>query len=112
MVVAANKDFYLRQVNCLTQPERSLCEAFRVLVFGSLVNPMPKVVYDAFWSAASWGADERRESFEASFQLVIVTIDEIELVMTLIPEWFVAYNEAVEAGEAPISAACPCSSFP
>ena len=103
--------FYLRQVNCLTQPERSLVEVFRVLVFGLLVNPCPKPLYDALWSTATWGTDIRREVFEEAFSLIIVTIDDIEFVMTLNPQWFIAYNEAVEAGEAPITGGCPCNSF-
>ena len=103
--------FYLRQVNCLTQPERSIVEVFRVLVFGLLVNPCPKVVYDALWATASWGEEIRREVFEVAFSLTIVTIGEFEFVMTLNPSWFIAYNEAVEAGEAPITDPCPCDSF-
>lgn len=102
---------WTRQVNCLTQPERSLVEAFRVLVFGVLVNPMPEAVYNAFWSTATWGAEIRRERFEAAFQLVIIQIDDVGFVITLIPEWFIAYNEAVEAGEAPITDPCPVISW-
>jgi len=103
--------FFERQVNCLTNPERLLVEAFRLLVFGALVNPMPKTVYDAVWSTATWGEELRRQSFEVSFALIMVPIDEIEFVMTLIPEWFIAYNEAVEAGEVSITASCPCDGF-
>lgn len=103
--------FYERQVNCLPNPERSLVEAFRVLVFGLLVNPMPLVVYDAFWLTASWGEGVRRDEFEAAFSLIIVTIDEIGFVVTLIPEWFIAYNEAIEDGEASVLAPCPCDAF-
>jgi hypothetical protein len=103
--------FYLRQVNCLTQPERSLVELFRVLVFGILVNPLPEAVYNAAWATATWGAEIRREIFEAQFQIVIVTIDDLGFAVTLIPEWFVAYNEAVEEGEVSITASCPCDSF-
>jgi hypothetical protein len=98
-------------VNCLTNPERQLVEAFRVLVFGALVNPMPKVVYDAFWATASWGGGIRREEFEAAFQLVMVSIDEVEFIMTLNPQWFIDYNAAVEAGDAPINDPCPCNAF-
>jgi hypothetical protein len=76
-----------------------------------MVNPMPKVIYDAFWAMATYAPELRRESFEASFQLIMVSIDEIEFVMTLIPEWFIAYNEAVEGGLAPISDPCPCDDF-
>lgn len=101
----------LRQVNCYQNPERYLIEAFRVLVFGVLVNPMPLAVYDAFWATATYAVDERRAGFEAAFSLVNVYIDEVGFVVTLDPEWFVAYNEAVEAGEAPIDAPCPCDSF-
>jgi hypothetical protein len=103
--------FYLRQVNCYQNPERYLVEAFRVLVFGILVNPMPKAVYDAFWSTATFSVDERREAFEGVFELTYLQIDELELVVTLNPQWFVDYNEAVEAGEAPIDAPCPCLSY-
>jgi hypothetical protein len=103
--------FFARQVNCLTQPERSIVEVFRVLVFGLLVNPCPKPVYDALWSTASWGQGIRREAFEGWFSLVIVTIDEIEFVMTLFPSWFIAYNEAVEDGVVVITDPCPCDSF-
>jgi len=103
--------FYLRQVNCYQNPERSLIEVFRVLVFGVLVNPCPKGVYDAFWSTATYAAEERRAWFEGVFQLTNLQIDGVEFVITLMPEWFVAYNEAVEAGAAPIDAPCPCNSF-
>jgi hypothetical protein len=103
--------FYLRLVNCLPDPERSLVEVFRVLVFGVLVNPCPRAVYDTLWSTASWGEDVRRETFEAAFQIVIVSIDEVEFAVTLIPSWFVAYNEAVEDGDVSITASCPCDSF-
>lgn len=103
--------FYLRQVNCYQNPERYLVEAFRVLVFGILVNPMPKAVYDAFWATATYAVDERKEAFERAFGLTTILIDEVELVITLIPGWFVEYNAAVEAGEAPIDAPCPCDSF-
>jgi len=94
-------------VNGLTNPERTLVEAFRVLVFGLLVNPMPQVVYDAIWSTAVWGTEIRKENFESAFAIVIVTIDDVGFAMTLIPEWFVAYNDAVEAGDAPIDAPNP-----
>jgi len=103
--------FYARQVNCLTQPERSLVELFRVLVFGALVNPMPRTVYDLAWSTAAWGVDERRAVFEAAFQLVMVTIDEVGLVVTLIPDWFVAYNAAVEDGDVSVTGLCPCDEY-
>lgn len=103
--------FYLRQVNCLTQPERSIVEAFRLLVFGVLVNPMPGIVYDAFWAAAAWGESVRRDAFESAFGLVMISIDDVAFVITLHPDWFVAYNAAVEAGEAPVAAGCPCDSF-
>ncbi len=103
--------FYLRQVNCYQQPERSLVEAFRLLVFGVLVNPMPGVVYDAFWAAATYAVEERKACFEAAFVLAHVHIEDIEFVVTLDPGWFVSYNAAVEAGEAPIDAPCPCDSF-
>jgi len=86
-------------------------EAFRLLVFGVLVNPMPRVIYDAFWSAATYSVDERREWFEGTWQLTYLQIDGVDLVVTLMPEWFVAYNTAVEAGEAPVNAPCPCDSF-
>jgi len=82
-------------------------EAFRVLVFGVLVNPMPEAVYNAFWAAATWGEDARRENFEAAWQIVMVTIDDVGFAVTLIPEWFVAYNKAVENGEAPTDAPNP-----
>lgn len=103
--------FYLRQVNCYQQPERSLVEAFRLLVFGALVNPMPKAVYDAFWATATYAVDERRGWFEGVFDLTYLQIDEIEFVVTLNPGWFIDYNTAVEAGEAPVSFPCPCNSF-
>jgi hypothetical protein len=102
---------YLYQVNCYQNPERYLLEAFRVLVFGILVNPMPKAVYDAFWATATFAAAERREWFEAVFSLTYLQIDDVEFVITLDPTWFVAYNEAVEAGDAPIDAPCPCTTF-
>jgi len=102
---------YDRQVNCLTNPERYLVEAFRVLVFGALVNPMPQAVYDAFWTTATWGEALRRGAFENAFSLVMVTIDDVGFVVTLNPEWFVAYNEAVEEGELSITDPCPCDSF-
>jgi len=103
--------FYLRQVNCLTQPERSLVEAFRLLVFGVMVNPMPIAVYEAFWATASWAPELRRTEFEAAFQIIIVTIGDYDFAITLLPLWFIAYNEAVEAGEAPITDPCPCFDF-
>lgn len=103
--------FYLRQVNCLPSPERDLVEAFRVLVFGVLVNPMPGVVYEALWATATWGASVRREVFEGAFSIVIVPIDEVDFAITLNPGWFVGYNAAVEAGEAPVSDPCPCDAF-
>lgn len=103
--------FFLRQVNCLTQPERSIVEAFRLLVFGMLVNPMPKAVYDALWAVASWGEAERRGVFELAFGVVIVPIDGVDFAITLRPDWFVAYDEAVEAGEAPVGNPCPCDGF-
>lgn len=103
--------FYLRQVNCLPQPERSIVEAFRLLVFGVLVNPMPGIVYDAFWTTAAWGESVRRDAFESAFGLVMIFIDDVSVVITLNPGWFIAYNAAVEAGEAPIAAGCPCDSF-
>lgn len=99
--------FFLRQVNCLPHPERDIVEAFRVLVFGIMVNPMPKSVYDAFWLAATWGVELRKAEFEACFALIIFQIDEIGFVMTLNPGWFIAYNEAVEAGDVSIVAPCP-----
>ena len=86
-------------------------EVFRVLVFGLLVNPCPKPVYDALWDTATWGKDERKAVFEHAFELVIVSIDEFEFVMTLLPVWFIEYNEAVEAGEVVITDPCPCFAF-
>jgi hypothetical protein len=112
MGVAANGWEFVRQVNCLTSPERAIVEAFRVLVFGALVNPMPRVIYDLFWSTATWAVDQRRASFEASFPVIIVTIDGVELVLTRIPDWFIAYNDAVESGDAPVLDPCPCDGFP
>lgn len=103
--------FFERQVSCLTQPEKYLVEAFRVLVFGALVNPMPLAVYEAFWATAAWGTDLRRTEFELAFSLVIVSIDELSLVQTLVPEWFVDYNAAVEDGEASTSAVCRAATF-
>mgnify|MGYP006380929861 CR=1 FL=1 len=103
--------FYERQVNCLTQPERSIVEVFRVLVFGLMVNPCPKSIYDTLWSTATWGIEQRKEVFERAFELVIVTIDDFEFVVTLLPLWFIAYNEAVEAGEVVITDPCPCVDF-
>jgi len=105
------KSPFLYQVNCYQNPERYLLEAFRVLVFGVLVNPMPKAVYDAFWATATYAATERQEWFEGVFQLTNLQIDGVDFIITLQPDWFVAYNEAVERGEAPISASCPCDSF-
>jgi len=102
---------YNRQVNCLTNPERYLVEAFRVLVFGVMVNPMPEAVYDAFWATATWGESLRREVFEEAFSLVMVTIDDVGFVVTLNPDWFIAYNEAVEEGEVSITDPCPCDAF-
>jgi len=102
---------YVRQVNCLPNPERYLVEAFRVLVFGIMVNPMPQTVYDAFWATALWGELLRREVFENAFSLVMVSIDDVAFVMTLNPEWFIAYNEAVEEGELSITDPCPCDEF-
>jgi hypothetical protein len=95
----------------LPQPERSLVEVFRVLVFGLLVNPCPVAVYDALWATASWGEEIRRVAFEASFAIIMISIDGFDFAVTLIPEWFVAYNEAVEDGEVSITASCPCDSF-
>lgn len=86
-------------------------EAFRVLVFGVLVNPMPRDIYEAFWATATWGAAARREVFEEAFAITMVTIDEIAFAVTLLPLWFVSYNEAVEAGEVSITAPCPCDDF-
>jgi len=98
-------------VNCYQQPERSLVEVFRVLVFGLLVNPCPKAVYDALWSTSTYATTRRREWFESVFELTNLQIDGVDFVVTLNPGWFVAYNEAVEAGEAPVDAPCPCNSF-
>lgn len=103
--------FYLRQVNCYQQPERSLVEAFRLLVSGVMVNPLPIAVYEGLWSLATYAVAERRAGFEAAFSLVNVYIDDVGFVLTLTPEWFIAYNDAVEAGEAPLDAPCPCDSF-
>lgn len=103
--------FFTRQVNCLTQPERSIVEVFRVLVFGLLVNPCPKPVYDALWATATWGQEIRQEIFEGVFGLIMVTIGEFEFVMTLNPQWFIEYNEAVDDGEVGITDPCPCDSF-
>lgn len=108
---AVYNQFYLRQVNCLTSPERELVEAFRLLVSGILVNPMPEPVYEAFWLLATWGVEARRAEFEAAFQLVDLVIDEVPFVITLNPLWFIEYNEVVEAGEAPLNEPCPCSVF-
>ena len=80
-------------------------------MFGILVNPMPKAVYDAFWSTATYAVSERTLWFETSFSLQTILIDGAEFVVTLNPEWFVQYNEAVEAGEAPVLFPCPCDSF-
>lgn len=80
-------------------------------MFGVLVNPMPEVIYEAFWANATWGSEIRREIFEGVFSIVIVSIDDIGFAITLNPEWFVAYNKAVEDGEAPILDPCPCDSF-
>jgi hypothetical protein len=103
--------FFLRQVNCLTSPERELTEAFRVLVFGVMVNPMPIAIYEAFWAFAAWGQELRRAIYEEAFQLVIVSIDEVDFVITINPQWFINYNEAVEEDLAPITAECPCIGF-
>lgn len=102
---------YARQVNCLTHPERDIVEAFRVLVFGVLVNPMPGDIYEAFWASATWGTTQRREVFEEAFAITMVTIDEIAFAVTLLPLWFVNYNEAVEAGDVSITVPCPCNAF-
>jgi len=80
-------------------------------VFGVLVNPMPEAVYSAFWATAAWGEALRRDVFENAFSIVMISIDELSFAITLNPEWFVAYNAAVEAGEAPITNPCPCDEF-
>lgn len=72
---------------------------------------MPKVIYDALWSTATWGAEVRQADFEAAFSLIMLSIDEIEFVTTLNWSWFVAYDAAVEAGDAPLAEPCPCDSF-
>lgn len=98
-------------MNCLTDPERTIVELFRVSVFGVLVNPVPGVVYDAAWSTATWGVDVRRQAFESAFAIVIVSIDTVDFAVTLLPLWFVAYNAAVENGSAPLQLPCPCDGF-
>lgn len=102
---------YVRIVNCYQQPERSLIEGFRLLVFGIMVNPMPKPIYDALWGLATYAVDERRAWFEAAFDLINLPIGDDEFIVTLNPGWFIGYNDAVEAGEAPLDAPCPCDSF-
>lgn len=102
---------YERVVNCYQQPERSLIEALRLLVFGVLVNPMPAAIYDLAWSTPGIAGDERKAWFESAFDLIYLPIGDDEFVVTLNPAWFVAYNEAVEAGEVSITAPCPCLSF-
>lgn len=103
--------FFLRQVNCLTTPERQIVEAFRVLVFGSILNPMPLTVYEGLWSLATWGVEARRTEFEQAFSIITFYVDDVGFVTSTNPGWFVAYNTAVEVGEAPILDQCPCSSF-
>jgi len=95
----------------MASPERFIIEAFRVLVFGELVNPMPKAVYDALWSGAAFEADTRRVWFENAFPVLNLPIGDFEFVLTMVPEWFIAYNDAVEAGEAPVLFPCPCNDF-
>lgn len=107
----AADSFFLRQANCYPVPERLLIEAFRAAVEGPLVGAMPEVVYDAFWLGALLSGVERQAAFEAAFSLVHISIEDVGYVTTLNPAWFVAYNAAVEAGEAPISSPCPCESF-
>lgn len=102
---------YARVVPCYQEPEKSLLEAFRLLVFGSMVNPMPKPVYDLLWEGATHAATERREWFEGVFGLINVPIDDFEFVLTLYPEWFIGYNEAVESGEVSPLSSCPCADF-
>lgn len=107
-MVAVPNEFYLRQVNCLTSPERELVEAFRLSVPGNPAAVLFESMYDAFWVFATWGEALRREAFEASFQLVHLEVDGVGIVFTAIPDWFRDYNAAVEAGEAPIMTPCPC----
>lgn len=102
---------FLRQVNCLPAPERAIVEAFRVLVFGVLVNPMPAAVYEAIWSSATWGADERRAVFEPAFDIIYLQIGGYDFYVTLQVNWFVEYNAAVEDDSAPLLYPCPCTLF-
>lgn len=102
---------FLRQVNCLPTPERAIVEAFRVSVFGALVNPIPAAIYETLWSGAVWGEDVRRSLFEQAFDIIYLQIDGYGFYSTLQVSWFVEYNGAVESGDAPLLYPCPCTSF-
>jgi len=103
--------FYERQINCLTEPERSLVELFRLTFAATPPYTLPEAVYDLFWLVAGDAADVRKAVFETEFSIVMVSIGEIGFVSALNWAWFEGYNYAVLSGAVSITAPCPCISF-
>lgn len=107
MAEALRPDLFLRQVNCLTQPERSLVEAYRVVTDATLTEPLPRSLWDALWSVAWWGRDVREAEFKATFDISLISIGEFDFYLTALHPWFRAYDLAVRGGEAPLVSPCP-----
>jgi len=103
--------FYERQINCLTEPERSLVELFRLTFAATPPYTIPAAVYDVAWLAATWGEDARRAVFEDAFSLTMFDIGGVGFVSSLNWGWFEDYNYAVISGAVSITAECPCTSF-
>lgn len=103
--------FYLRQVNCLPQPERSLVEALRLVWWLEFPPPLPLAIWDSFWATLGSDADLREAVFRTCFDVHNVYIDEVGFVYTENPAWFRSYDAAVRDGSAPLVAPCPCDAF-
>lgn len=100
-----------RQVNCMSEPERSIVNLLSLAGATVPAWTIPSSVYDAFWSTATWGEGIRRVELEAAFTLILTTIDDVGFVTCLNTAWMSAYRWSVLNGETSITAECPCNRF-
>lgn len=104
-------DFYGRQYNCLSEPEKGLTLAFLMLQLDPLSPGMPVAAYELAWAAAGGVGGAREVAYRHVFSLVNVPVEPFEFVITLEGAWFEAWAAAIATEETDPSAECPCTIF-
>lgn len=109
MVAVCSWQFNL-QINCLPEPEKAAFLALLPSLGGLPVIPVPLVAYQALWGGAVSYGGVRELNFRAIFALEIVTIEEVDFVVSLAPGYFLAYRAYITLN--PSCASLPCGLFP